>query len=50
VLTGNLVRFFDGPGTREWWRNADRRGLPKGAVAYIDDYLAQLSNENSQAE
>jgi hypothetical protein len=40
MLTGNLVRFFDEPGTREWWQAADRRGLPRGAVAYIDSYLA----------
>jgi hypothetical protein len=41
MLTGNLVRFFDEPGTRQWWESADRRGLPRGAVAYIDNYLSQ---------
>ena len=41
VLTGSLVRFFDEPGTRQWWESADRRGLPKGAVAYIDNYLSE---------
>ena len=41
VLTGNLIRFLDSPGTAQWWKSADRRGIPKGAVAYIDNYLAQ---------
>jgi hypothetical protein len=47
VLTGNLVRFFDSAGTRQWWTSADRRGLPKGAVAYIDNYLARSAAEES---
>lgn len=47
VLTGNLVRFFDSPGTRQWWESADKRGIPKGAVAYIDNYLNQSSGEDS---
>jgi hypothetical protein len=50
MLAGNLVRFFDEPGTRQWWTSADRRGLPKGAVAYIDDYLDQLIDKNPQIE
>ena len=41
MLTGNLIRFFDEPGTRQWWVSADRRGLPRGAVAYIENYLSQ---------
>lgn len=45
MLAGNLVRFFDGPGTRQWWQSADRRGIPRGAVAYIDDYIGQSRNE-----
>jgi len=44
VLTGNLIRFFDSTGTRQWWESADRRGIPKGAVAYIDNYLVQLAS------
>lgn len=47
VLTGNLVRFFDSPGTRQWWDSADRRGIPKGAVAYIDNYLVQSATGSS---
>lgn len=47
MLTGNLVRFFDGPGTRQWWESADRRGLPRGAVAYIDNYLDQSEENDS---
>ncbi|MGD8420289.1 MAG: hypothetical protein PVJ78_07650 [Gammaproteobacteria bacterium] len=47
VLTGNLIRFFDSPGTRQWWGSADKRGIPKGAVAYIDKYLSQLVGEDS---
>jgi len=47
VLTGNLVRFFDSAGTRQWWETADRRGIPKGAVAYIDNYLAQSAAGDS---
>lgn len=47
VLTGNLIRFFDSAGTRQWWESADRRGIPKGAVAYIDNYLAQSVAEDS---
>ena len=47
VLTGNLVRFFDSAGTRQWWASADRRGLPKGAVAHIDNYLAQSAGADS---
>ena len=43
VLAGNLVRFFDSPGTREWWQSADRRGIPRGAAAYIDNYLSQTA-------
>lgn len=43
VLTGNLVRFFDAPGTREWWQSADRRGIPRGAIAYIDDYVDEIA-------
>jgi len=46
VLTGNLVRFFDEPGTRQWWESADRRGLQKGAVAFIDNYLSQSEGGN----
>ena len=48
VLTGNLIRFFDGPGTRQWWKSADRRGLPRGAVAYIDEYLSRSAPEDTQ--
>jgi hypothetical protein len=47
MLTGNLIRFFDEPGTREWWASADRRGLPKGAIAYIDNYLGQSVDNDS---
>lgn len=47
VLTGNLVRYFDSPGTRQWWESADKRGIPKGAVTYIDNYLAQSAAEDS---
>ena len=47
VLTGNLVRLFDSPGTRQWWESADRRGIPKGAVAYIDNYLSQSAGNDS---
>jgi hypothetical protein len=47
VLTGNLVRFFDSPGTRQCWESADKRGIPKGAVAYIDNYLSQSVGEDS---
>ena len=47
VLTGNLVRFFDGPGTRQWWDSVDRRGLPRGAVAYIDNYISQSAAEDA---
>jgi len=47
VLTGNLIRFFDEPGTRQWWELADRRGLQKGAVAYIDNYLSESVGGNS---
>ena len=47
VLTGNLVRFFDSAGTRQWWETVDRRGIPKGAVEYIDNYLAQSAVEVS---
>lgn len=47
VLTGNLIRFFDEPGTRQWWESADRRGLQKGAVAYIDNYLSESVGGNS---
>lgn len=47
VLTGNLVRFFDEPGTRQWWESADRRGLQKGAVAFIDNYLRESRGGNS---
>ena len=47
VLTGNLIRFCDAPGTRQWWASADKRGIPKGAVAYIDNYLGQSAGENS---
>lgn len=47
VLTGNLIRFFDEPGTRQWWESADRRGLPRGAVAYIDNYLSQSAGDES---
>ena len=47
VLVGNLVRFFDSAGTRQWWESADRRGIPKGAIAYIDNYLAQSAAEVS---
>lgn len=50
VLTGNLVRFFDSPGTRQWWEAADRRGIPKGAVAYIDDYLRHSAANGSGRE
>jgi hypothetical protein len=49
MLTGNLVRFFDEPGTRQWWDSADRRGLPKGAIAYIDDYLDQSTSADTQS-
>jgi hypothetical protein len=41
VLTGNLIRFFESPGTRQWWESVDRRGIPKGAAGYIDRYLSQ---------
>ena len=47
VLTGNLIRFFDSPGTRQWWNSADRRGIPKGAVAYIDAYLSHSVGDDS---
>lgn len=47
VLAGNLIRFFDGPGTRQWWKSVDRRGIPRGAVAQIDDYVAQLGATDS---
>jgi hypothetical protein len=47
VLTGSLVRFFDSPGTRRWWESADKRGIPKGAIAYIDNYLSQSAGELS---
>ena len=50
MLTGNLVRFFDEPGTREWWASADRRGLPRGAVAYIDNYLSQSVENDSRRQ
>ena len=50
VLTGNLIRFFDSPGTRQWWESADRRGIPKGAVAYIDNYLSQSAENDSGRE
>ena len=50
MLTGNLVRFFDEPGTRQWWKTADRRGLPKGAVAYIDGYLNEMTSESARSE
>ena len=50
VLTGSLIRFFDGPGTRQWWESADRRGIPKGAVAYIDNYVSQLAAEDSGSQ
>jgi hypothetical protein len=50
MLAGNLVRFFDEPGTRDWWKAADRRGLPRGAVAYIDDYVNQVTNEGPGTE
>jgi len=46
VLVGNLVRLFDLPGTRQWWASADKRGIQKGAVAYIDNYLGQKGFEN----
>lgn len=47
VLTGNLVRFFDSAGTRQWWESADRRGIPKSAVAFIDNYLTQSAADDS---
>ena len=47
VLTGNLIRFFDSPGTRQWWESADKQGIPKGAVAYIDTYLKQPAGGDS---
>ena len=50
VLTGNLIRFFDSPGTHQWWRSADRPGIPKGAVAYIDNYLDQLAAGDSSGQ
>jgi len=50
VLVGNLVRYFDSPGTREWWASADRRGIPKGAVAYIDNHLAELPVKDSHRQ
>lgn len=40
-LTGNFKRLFDLPGTQAWWAGANRSGLPKGAIAYIDEYLAK---------
>ncbi|MDH4073785.1 MAG: hypothetical protein OEV41_11860 [Gammaproteobacteria bacterium] len=46
VLTGNLVRLFDLPGTRQWWESADKRGIQKGAITYIDDYLGRKEFEN----
>jgi hypothetical protein len=50
VLTGNLVRFFDSPGTRQWWESADKRGIPKGAVAYVDQYLSQSAWDDSERQ
>lgn len=50
VLTGNLIRFFDLPGTRQWWGSADRRGIPKGAAAYIDSYLSQSAGGSSGSQ
>ena len=50
VLTGNLIRFFDSPGTRQWWKSADRRGLPKSAVAYIDNYVAEFESSDPGRE
>ena len=50
VLTGNLIRFFDSAGTRQWWASADKRGIPKGAVAHIDNYIAQSASEQSSRQ
>lgn len=50
VLTGSMIRFFDLPGTRQWWESADRRGIPKGAVAYIDSYVVQSAAEFSAGQ
>jgi hypothetical protein len=47
VLVGNMVRYFDSPGTRQWWESADRRGIPKGAVTYIDNYLSKSGRDDS---
>jgi hypothetical protein len=38
-LTGIYRRLLDLPGTQAWWAAADRRGIPHGAIIYIDDYL-----------
>lgn len=50
MLTGNLIRFVDGPGTRQWWSSTDRRGLPKGAIAYIDNYVLESVAEQADRE
>jgi len=38
-LTGIYRRLLDLPGTQAWWAATDRRGIPHGAILYIDDYL-----------
>lgn len=50
MLTGNLRLWFDAPGTREWWASADRRGLPRGAIAYIDNYIEQSKSDGASTE
>ena len=49
-LTGNYRRLLDLPGTREWWESMDMRGLPKGAIAYIDDYLDRSASGDSSRQ
>jgi len=50
MLTGNLRRLFDLPGVREWWESADRRGLPRQAIAYVDDYVSRLEDEGDESQ